>query len=341
MFWRQLPLLLWLGLSSTAGQAQKTVYRVQPGDTLWNIAERYFYTVRLTDDLQRLNGIKTPEKLSPGTELIFRPEWLKAKPAAVEVIQVFGDAQALRAGRNAATVTVEIGTRLESGDTLATGEATSVVLKFADGSLLTVRDNSRLVFDRISFQRHTGMVDTSLRLHSGRLESQVKPKKNGGSRFEIRTRAATLGVRGTDFRVGAGSGDQFRSEVLEGVVAVSAAGRSERVRQFFGTVAEPGQAPLPPRALLPRPSLTLAAELLDRRDSVRLRWRPVAGAVGYRLRVAQDAGLTELLQNRLLDNPDSGEFALAPGDYFIAVRSIDELGLEGLDRVLRLTVIRR
>ena len=42
-------------------------YEVQPGDTLWNIAERYPGTT--VDDLRRMNGSLEQEGLKPGSKI--------------------------------------------------------------------------------------------------------------------------------------------------------------------------------------------------------------------------------------------------------------------------------
>lgn len=48
-------------------KASITIYMVQPQDTLWMIAKRYYTTV---DDLVKMNDIEEPEKIVPGMKLI-------------------------------------------------------------------------------------------------------------------------------------------------------------------------------------------------------------------------------------------------------------------------------
>lgn len=77
-----------------------------------------------------------------------------------------------------------------------------------------------------------GVVMTEVELESGRTVNIAPHGSEPATRFRIRTPAAVSSVRGTRFRVGADKQDgTTRSEVLEGLLEVSAQGRNVQVRE--------------------------------------------------------------------------------------------------------------
>ena len=344
-----------LGVSATlfafTSVAQKTpdnrdrvyhdrIYTVKSGDTLWNIAEQFLENVKLVESLRQFNKIDEPAQLAPGTQLRFRDEWLKRipQPSPVDVTRVTGEAKA-RLAATGNVIDLSAGAQLQTGDILFTEASTSVVLTFADGSTMIVRDHSEVIFDVISIHPTSSMVDTRLRLQRGSLINRVKPLQDNDSRFEITTPAATLGVRGTDFRVRADAEQNLlHSEVLDGAVEVSGGGQAQLVPKLFGTVAKPTRPPLAPVALLPRPDLAPSLSALTQRPPLTFSWQPLTGATRYRLRIASDAAFYQLISNRVLEQATVSDIDLPPGRYFVAVRGIDELGLEGSDARLDLTI---
>ena len=109
------------------------------------------------------------------------------------------------------TVTIEragvsmpaaVGTRLQASDVVKTGSDGAVGITMTDNSLLSAGPNSVLALDRYDFDEVTseGRFDASLRkgtlaVVSGRLAKQSRDA------MTVRTPAAVLGVRGTEFLV--------------------------------------------------------------------------------------------------------------------------------------------
>ena len=149
--------------SSASATDEKLLYTVKPGDTLWNISERFLNNTRLVESLRQLNAIAAPTRLTPGTQLRFQEQWLKRlpQPTPVAVTRVVGDATAKLV--DGETLALENGAQLHAGDTLLTAAGATVLLTFADGSTMIVRDNSEVVFDVISIEPKSRMVDTRLR----------------------------------------------------------------------------------------------------------------------------------------------------------------------------------
>lgn len=79
---------LCLGLTSITGAQERQTYTVKPGDTLWNISQKFYHDQTLWPKLWELNRYQTtnPHQISPGDVLTIYPleELIKVKvpPAA-------------------------------------------------------------------------------------------------------------------------------------------------------------------------------------------------------------------------------------------------------------------
>jgi hypothetical protein len=95
-----------------------------------------------------------------------------------------------------------VGTRIQQSDVIVTGADGSVGITFMDDSLLSVGPNSVLAIDRFEFDSttHRGIFDSSLK--KGTLAAvSGKLAKQSPDAMKVRTPAAVLGVRGTEFVV--------------------------------------------------------------------------------------------------------------------------------------------
>ena len=163
--------------------AQDWVYSARPGDNLWNLADEYLLDgSRLTDRLQRHNQITTPTRIPPGTRIRFPIRWLKQQPASARLVRQSGRVSLIAAGSSAPQQAV-VGAALNIGDRLETGAESAATVQFADGSRMLVQAESALTFDSMSAYHTTGMVDTTMRLHRGRVENDVERAEGPGSRF--------------------------------------------------------------------------------------------------------------------------------------------------------------
>ena len=112
---------------------------------------------------------------------------------------VKGDVHIERGGQK---VPATVGTRVRQGDVLVTGTNGSVGIAFLDNSLLSTGPNSSLSVDRFAFDKttHAGSFETSLR--QGTLAAVTgKIAKQSPDAMKVRTPAAVLGARGTEFIV--------------------------------------------------------------------------------------------------------------------------------------------
>ncbi|WP_454829887.1 FecR domain-containing protein [Pseudoxanthomonas wuyuanensis] len=322
--------MLILLLSCAPAAAQDWTYRVRPGDTLWDLSGEYLKPGIPWQRLQAHNGVGNPYQLPPGSTLRFPLAWLQMQPLEARVIAVRGSVELFPGGTGAA-VTASQGMRLGIGTRLVTAADASLTLELADGSRLLLRGDSELVLDRMSRYGRRGMVDTRLRLQRGRITNEVNPRK-GAASFIVDTPTASSAVRGTEFRMDAGSG-RTSTEVLDGRVAVSGGRRSTLLRQGYGAVVAAGDSgAIQPVALLPAPALP-ALPAVQARTRPELNWPALPGAVLYRVQVSDQPDFETLVADFSTPQPRATLPVLADGDYRLRVRAVDAHGLEGRDTV--------
>lgn len=104
--------------------------------------------------------------------------------------------------RDGKRLPAEVGMAIRQSDTLVTGTDGSAGVTFSDDSRLSTGPNSVLVVDRYIFDTttHAGHFDASLRKGTLAVVSGKIVKQSPGA-MRVRTPAAVMGVRGTEFVV--------------------------------------------------------------------------------------------------------------------------------------------
>ena len=132
--------------------------------------------------------------------------WLALAPASMSahadavgrVLLAVGDVAAVRAGK---TLPLATGTMIEDKDTLRTGAASNLQVRFTDNSVLSLRDNSEFAIEEYRFSSQTeGLQRAFYRLLKGGLRTITG--LIGHTRHEdyrIDSIVATIGIRGTHF----------------------------------------------------------------------------------------------------------------------------------------------
>lgn len=100
-----------------------------------------------------------------------------------------------------------VGTRIRQSDMVVTGADGSVGITFADNSLLSAGPNSSLAIERYAFDptTHAGAFDSRLSRGTLSVVSGKIARQTPGA-MTVRTPAAVLGVRSTEFVVRADDG---------------------------------------------------------------------------------------------------------------------------------------
>ena len=302
-------------------------YSVRPGDNLIHFGKKHLIN---PDDwlvLQKLNHIKNPKHMQLGKILRVPLSLVKQMPAPAEIVLVSGQAGILKVDKSVQPVTV--GQQLTAGTALITGENSKLNIKFADGSIVSMQPKSTMKLDTLSMYSGGGMVDTKLRLQQGKVESEANPAHLQGNQMQIIMPTAVAAVRGTKFRVSADLAT-IKQETLEGNVALMAAGQEVTVDKGFGSLAEGGNAPMPPVLLLPAPATGNLPIKLEAMPVV-FNMSAQEGAVAWLGKVSNEPQFNNILDEQLSQGLTLNFNDLPDGKYYLKVRAKDKLGLEGYD----------
>ncbi len=304
-------------------------YTVKDRDTMIGISRRYLNSgekLEVQRALWEHNRLRDKDSISPGQVIRIPENWMRNEAGPIELAHVEGEAQF----RGQA---LKPGAAITAGDTVRTGKDGYVTIRLADGSTLSLQPGSEMQVESVKKSPLANAPEAKFLLKSGRVEAAVQKRQPGGARFEVRTPIAVAAVRGTKFRVTADAEKHTAtSEVLEGVVQVNDSGNlgSVAVKDGFGTRVKEGQPPAEPRALLAAPRMWTGIRL-SLRAPVKLNFTKLEGATSYRVLVARRADFAEVIVSDILLTNEITLPALENGPYFLKLRGIDDLGLEGRD----------
>jgi hypothetical protein len=145
-------------------------------------------------------------------------------PEAGEVSNVMGEVRVMRVdGSSSVPKKKDV---VYVGDVVETQANGLLQIKLRDDSEMTVAPKSRLKIEKVDVNRAIQKRKIALQLLSGKVRSKVQRDYSGENTFEVKTRSAVAGVRGTDFITSFERGvREWVSEVrtVSGLVHLSAA----------------------------------------------------------------------------------------------------------------------
>ena len=111
--------------------------------------------------------------------------------------------------RGSAKIAATPGAKVVTADRVTTGADSSVGIILRDNTLLSAGPNSTLVLERFAFNSttHEGVIDASVKRGTLSVVSGKIAKQSPGA-VQFRTPNAILGVRGTEFLIDAGPGEE-------------------------------------------------------------------------------------------------------------------------------------
>lgn len=310
-----LGIILWLlAASANASDESASYHRVIPGDTLWNISERYYGTPAEWPALQQLNTIQEPEKLQTDTlvDLGF------FSPFPLTVLYKSGEAWLIRGSNE---VSLERGDTIDAGAILQTGRGTSLALQMSDGARVVVPSMSRVVLMR------EGSKGITFFLEQGEVESYVPTGRAQQRAYNIKTNTGVLGVRGTHFRARY-EDEALLTSIYEGSIVAQAQIGFEQVSIGAGEGARVGMVgDIQVLPLLQSPDDVNITSLMDNGVQIDI-LSPMLGSF-YRAQIAQDPSFLNILRDQRSSDSQVRFDPLPPGFYHLRIAPIDALGIEG------------
>lgn len=298
------------------------VHVVKQGDTLWNIAGQYMQNTMSWSQIQKLNALGTPQNLQVGTELNIP---MQGSAFPVNVSYVRGQAWLIIPGQLERPLVQ--GMKLDAGQSIRTGEASSVSLGFGDGVNTVLPSDSYCTLDQA--QKHGA---PQLMLQRGEAESYVPKRGMPYNSFEVITPQGVLGVRGTHFRVRIDSPQSSQVEVLNGrVVATSTqvTKRSETSINAKQGLALNEQGVMQVRELLPATGGAEQAQTSTDNPDWKIRIQPVPAAVEYLAQLSRGTDFLAIDQDQRSPVPEFTFKGLMDGFYYVRIVAIDSYGLRG------------
>ncbi|SMF48113.1 FecR family protein [Alteromonadaceae bacterium Bs31] len=351
-------LLFFLALfSAVPASAEDWIYTVRPGDTLWDLCLEYTTEKGCWQKIGPYNEVDFPPSLAPGTRIKFPMAWLKTQPVNVELLFIYGDVQVeipgkkqLSAGsmslgetsisdlrnREESEQKPYVGMELPVGTSVSTGADGSASLKFADGSVLVLDANSKIILDLLSQHNSTGMVDSRIRLLQGSTRSKVQ-KRSPRSHFSVSSPSAVAAVRGTEFNfvVPDEQSSATLSSVFEGNIAVTQEDKTHKTNSpsvveipaGYGIRIKKGEALASPTPLLAAPEINKQAVYAL---PLELEWQAVDAAQSYRFQLLEDTEQDKLLRTLSISEPALSLSTLDSGCYKAQISAIDKNDLVGM-----------
>lgn len=301
---------------------------VEKGDCLIRICQKYLEKPEKWRTISQINKMKNPDFILPGQTILFPASLMKGTPVAGTVTFIKGRADLKPKGKEEWNQ-LALDDKVGEGAMIRTGDESSVEIKFEDGNTFLLKPNTT-----IGLQTARASGDNYSRykmsLNVGKLVSNVQKATGKESAVQIEAPTAVLGVRGTVFRSFVALDGTTQFEVLEGEVVVEGQNEMVAVKQGEGTVVYKGAPPIAPKKLLEPPALASAYMPLYKKLPVSLSFSKVEGAVSYRVVLANDREIKDILKEKVIGTQDVFEITnVEDGTYFMQSTSIDEIGLEG------------
>mgnify|MGYP000104848002 CR=1 FL=1 len=332
--WALLISAIWL-TTAHAQQPDKAierpliVYKIQAGDTLSQLSQKYLRQPADLTAIRDLNHLRSIDLLPSGEYLKVPREAVKQESSHATIISI-SCARTIHAGQPLKPI--YIGAVLEEGVVIDIPAECHVSMRLEDSSIIRLPSSAAI---KISVLRKNAMEsspEVQLDLVHGRVELEVYKGRSKTTPFEVRTPLSITGVRGTEFRVGYSPTDQVgQVEVIGGVVNTMGVNdtQSQAVTQGQGVPFDKSGKAMPVEKLLNAPVFE-RAELINRtQSSYAIKLTGNAQANHYVVLSAKSANLLGEQTSQTLSAPEIEASNLSQVATFYQVASVSNSGLMG------------
>ena len=319
--------LLALVSPAQAASDDSIIYEVKRGDTLIDLATKYFVQAGDYRAVQIANNIRNDRAIPVGTKLRIARSLLKFRSSTAQIASVRGNVVHLTRGTQNAAVK---GANLGEGSTLKTAGSSFATITLENGSRVSLPSNSDLKIVRLRRYLIDSSLDYDFEVGRGAAKSKVTPMTNGNDRYIVKTPKAVSAVRGTDFqsRYDEAAGADF-SEVTEGALAVTLPGDQQTDMAAGNGLAVKADGAVIKESLLAPVELKSAGRL-QKEKTISFVTPDTASNNGLRVSLAADAGFVdELAETSFVDGKASFE-GIEDGNYFARFRAVSAAGIEGI-----------
>lgn len=325
--------------AARAAEPEMLTYTVQPGDSIWSIAEAFYGSGKKYQIVYKYNTFigKPPFLLKPGQVLRL------PKGDVLPEAQVTWTKRDVKAKPPKAIDWLDAREKMNLWKLykVATGGDSAVNIVFEDESDLRLRENALLVIYGGSARRTAKQEKTKVVLEQGTLRGGLARLDGDPAPLQVETPSGNVELFAKLAQIEATVAASMVS-VYDGRAAVKGkVGAAVDVAQGYGTVVKKGKAPEPPRPLPPAPAWETATDadgvvvaLVPQGAKVDFKasWKPVDGAASYRVEIADDKAFKETFLDVTVSAAVQQAFlmkGMEEGTYFARVAARDELGLEG------------
>lgn len=255
----------------------------------------------------------------------------EAEKSYAEVIQLKGKVQTVNAADQYIS-DVAMGQTLKPGTIVKTGDNSSVTLEFIDTSKLLVASNSRIKFQSLLYSAASKTAETIIYLNAGSAESRVAKQNGFGAKYEVRTPAMQLAVRGTAFYTRYDETTGLANvSVIEGSVEASQQEQSQMLPAGVGLSAMRGKPQEQAKELLQGPEIQPVDSVVVNCAPLDIAWSELQGASEYRVQLLSGENRDAIYYDQLSPENTISIAYLPDDDYLLRIRGLDQKGIEGYD----------
>lgn len=327
--WLVLLLCLVITLPAYAqskGDNPRIEYQFKSGDTLIELAQKYFRKLSDYRIVQNLNRIRDPHQIPVGKKVTIPFHLLKYRKSQANLSAFRGNISIAAMGKSLAPVK---GMNLDEGLQLSTAAGSFLTMQLEDGSRVSVPSNSKVRITRLRHILLTDSVDYELAVDRGRLRSKVTPFGEKPGRYKVRTPVSVSAVRGTDYRTRFDDRAEVAfSETVEGAIEVSTDKNAAAVPEGKGARANSAGETVTAN-LLPAPELIDPAKVQSEKQ-LSFSMQPSDLASGLRLLISSDAGFVDIVAEQKEEGDEVRFDGIPNGRYFAKATALSGQGFEGM-----------